>query len=116
MAMWLQRHLVGLEFKFHASKILHKVANVSPPLQHLRKQLCCLGVSLRRWAPLIARYTLLRNIANMFGFGFTSFTIATSLMNKIEQLHVAKLQSQNQNLKTIKRPYSKSKLELKFEL
>jgi len=29
-------------------KILHSVANGSPPLQHLRRYLCCLGDMTRR--------------------------------------------------------------------
>jgi len=49
----------GLEFKSRTGQILHSVANSSPPLQHLRKWLYCLGAMTRRWAPQ-TRYTLRR--------------------------------------------------------
>jgi len=52
---------VSLEFKFRTSQIWHSIANGSPPLLHLCKELCCFGsASPRRWAPQ-TRYTLRRN-------------------------------------------------------
>jgi len=47
----------GMEFKSPAGQILHSVANSSPPLQHLRKKLFCVGAMTRRWAPkLVTRF------------------------------------------------------------
>jgi len=53
-----------LEFKSRTSQILHSVANGSPPLQNLRKQLCCFGAMTRGWA-LKTRCTLRRNTASI---------------------------------------------------
>jgi len=54
----------SLEVKSRTGQILHSVANGSLQLQHLRKQLYCLGAMTRRWAPQI-RYTLRRNTASI---------------------------------------------------
>jgi len=49
-----------LEFKSQTGQILHSVANGLPPLQHLRKYLCCLSATMWSCAPQ-THYTLRGN-------------------------------------------------------
>jgi len=70
-----------------AGQILHSVANGSPSLQHLRKQLCYIGAMTRSWAPQTS-YTLRRNTASIvwwkiwYWFGLYSLYFAEVMVRR----------------------------------
>jgi len=68
--------------KIKIGQILHSVANSSPPLQHLRKWLCCLGAMTRRWIPQ-TRYTNRRNPASIMRGLISSFFGKSSATSNI---------------------------------